>query len=119
MRDGKLGQATMAATGEGRDTGSLSALFFMTAFAVFVRAGIKAFHAIVTVLAEIPLVQFILFDLIAAAVRGKGCEMTCCAFNPSGFHVIIMAERYRGRIGGGKDDIPAPYSKCRAGNCHR
>jgi hypothetical protein len=105
--------------GAGNNNDSLSALFFMTAFAVFVRAGIKAFHAIVTVLAEIPLVQFFLFDLIAAAVRGKGCEMTCCAFNASGFHVIIVTERHRGRIRGGKDDITAPDSKCRAGDCYR
>ena len=91
----------------------------MTAFAVFIRAGIKTFHAIVTVLAEIPLVQFILFDLIAAAIRGKGREMTCGTFNASGFHVIIVAERHRVRIRGGKDDITASDSKCRASDCHR
>jgi hypothetical protein len=86
----------LAATGEGRYSDRLLASCFVTAFTVFIGAGIKTFHAIVTVLAEIPLVQFFLFDLKTAVFRGEGREMTCGTFNASGFHVIIVAERHRG-----------------------
>jgi hypothetical protein len=79
----------------------------MTAAAVLFRFYVESLHAIVTVPAEVTLVQHFLLDLKTRSILGKSREVACRAFDPPDVQMVIMAEMYRIHVRGPEGNVSA------------
>jgi hypothetical protein len=89
------------------------ALFAVTAVAVLFRSCVESLHAIVTVPAEVTLIQEFLLDLKTRSILGKGGEVACGTFYPPDVQMVVVAEMDGIHVRGAKGNVSATGCKNR------